>query len=68
MEKSTEIEAPTGKIRTVGQLLDYLNNLPSDASIEIISTGSDLLPLDGGLDVGDEISFDGLEGVLTLCL
>ncbi|WP_262316448.1 hypothetical protein [Lacticaseibacillus parakribbianus] len=56
------------KIRNVGQLLDYLSKLPREALIETISTGSDLLPLDGGLEVGEEISFDELERVLSICL
>ena len=57
-----------GKICNVGQLLDYLLSLPRDASIETISTGSDLLPLNGGLEIGEEISFDEFEKVLSLCL
>lgn len=57
-----------GKICTVGQLLDYLSNLPREAPIETISTASNLLQLDGGLEIGQEISFDKLEQVLSLCL
>lgn len=55
-------------IHNVGQLLDYLSILPREATIEKISTDSNLLQVDGGLEVGEEISFDEIEKVLSLCL
>lgn len=46
------------KIKSVGQLIHFLNKLPKDAMIQKLSTNSDLLPLDGGIEVGEELSFD----------
>ncbi|RNE29992.1 hypothetical protein [Lacticaseibacillus paracasei] len=56
------------KIKNVGQLIDYLNKLPKDAMIQKLSTKSDLLPLDGGIEVGEELSFDESQNILTICL
>lgn len=56
------------KIKNVGQLIDYLNKLPKDAMIQKLSTNSDLLPLDGGIEVGEGLSFDESQNILTICL
>lgn len=56
------------KIKNVGQLIHYLNKLPKDAMIQKLSTHSDLLPLDGGIEVGEELSFDESQNILTICL
>lgn len=56
------------KISTVGELRQYLRTLPDSATIQAISTNSDLRPIDEPLTINDEISYDSGEGVLLLCI
>lgn len=55
-------------IITVGQLIAYLKQQPTDALIKKLSTCSNLLDYDGGLIVDDEIFFDKENDELIICV